>query len=457
MQKRSLAKILAFFCCGLIVYDCTLSPTTISRQVSIRYPDGSCKWTPPAYVIPEDINFKTKTIIAGYPSGDKRLTFVQMEALTGWSAKDEWDFEFLGMSNHPFIKANFPHHEGIWGWDDAGDQVVLVVRNIRRSMVEYHDILWDIGYAKTYEETFGSIDNLYAERPPLSAFLIWRDERVMDEVYWYGWFLDYWMEGGLLRDIFTHNMTTPAHWQMLLQPLQNSRDDLKFENFIGNNTIAEPFYDPNCLTKVSGGCEPVSIISAEHLVEKDTGRGPLETHKIGEVLKGKPGISDFLIEEDVWDCIWEELIVNKKGVKTFLDREGVSERHYNFSPEMLELMIQELDRLIQKYGSSRWNWKTTARDLVDLLREHRLLIEKELEQIHLGEFEFTERDFLGPATRKQRLMENADDVTSEVRDLQKDADHTEFFRSLELELFKKRKSREKAEVVEADRLLRRNT
>jgi len=30
------------------------------------------------------------------------------------AAKDEWDFEYLGDSNHPFIKANYPHHEGIW-------------------------------------------------------------------------------------------------------------------------------------------------------------------------------------------------------------------------------------------------------------------------------------------------------------------------------------------------------
>ena len=30
------------------------------------------------------------------------------------AAKDEWDFEYLGNSNHPFIKANYPHHEGIW-------------------------------------------------------------------------------------------------------------------------------------------------------------------------------------------------------------------------------------------------------------------------------------------------------------------------------------------------------
>ena len=64
---------------------------------------------PPSYEVPEDIDFY-KTIIAGFPSGDKRLAFIQMEALTGWAAKDEWDFKFLGMTNNPFIKANYPHH-----------------------------------------------------------------------------------------------------------------------------------------------------------------------------------------------------------------------------------------------------------------------------------------------------------------------------------------------------------
>ena len=65
------------------------------------------------------------------------------------------------MSNHPFIKANYPHHEGIWGWEQAADQVVMMVRNIRRSMVEYHDILWDIGYAKTWDEATLNLDNLF--------------------------------------------------------------------------------------------------------------------------------------------------------------------------------------------------------------------------------------------------------------------------------------------------------
>lgn len=75
------------------------------------------------------------------------------------------------MTNHPFIKANYPHHEGVWGWGQAADQVVMMIRNIRKSMVECekqryqspnyfapcltselpasirtdHDILWDLG------------------------------------------------------------------------------------------------------------------------------------------------------------------------------------------------------------------------------------------------------------------------------------------------------------------------
>jgi hypothetical protein len=64
------------------------------RRLSINLGDGKCKWTPPIYDVPENETF-TKTLIAGYPSGDKRLTFVQMEALTGLSARDEWDFAFL--------------------------------------------------------------------------------------------------------------------------------------------------------------------------------------------------------------------------------------------------------------------------------------------------------------------------------------------------------------------------
>ena len=46
------------------------------------------------------------------------------------------------------------------------------------------------------EEATLNLDRLYSERPPLDDFLEWRDLRVLDEIHWYGWFIDYWMEGG---------------------------------------------------------------------------------------------------------------------------------------------------------------------------------------------------------------------------------------------------------------------
>lgn len=92
----------------------SLDPDRV-RTLSLDMGDGNCKWTPPVYEVPEDIDFH-KTLVAGYPSGDKRMAYLQMEALAGLPAKDEWDFAYQGQSNHPFIKANYPHHEGIWGW-----------------------------------------------------------------------------------------------------------------------------------------------------------------------------------------------------------------------------------------------------------------------------------------------------------------------------------------------------
>ena len=53
------------------------------RRLTLDLGGGNCKWQPPVFDVPENIDFH-KTIIAGFPSGDKRMIFVQMEALTGW-------------------------------------------------------------------------------------------------------------------------------------------------------------------------------------------------------------------------------------------------------------------------------------------------------------------------------------------------------------------------------------
>ena len=54
-------------------------------------------------------------------------------------------------------------------------------------------------YAKTWADAFELIPNLYSERPPIEDFWEWRDLRVIDEIDWYGWFIDYWMEVSKLQ------------------------------------------------------------------------------------------------------------------------------------------------------------------------------------------------------------------------------------------------------------------
>ncbi len=210
---------------------------------------------------------------------------------------------------------------------------------------------------------------------------------------------------GLMRDIFSHKITTPEHWYMVIQSSKYDKEDISYDKVVGNATVVAPAYDPHCIHDVPEGCEPVEIISAERLVE--LGTGPAEGRKIARVLKDKEGVKDYLIAEDAWECIWKELIVNKKGYKTFIDRAGIEERDYNFSEEMLNAMIIELDRLITKYSSDEWSVKATAQYLVELLEEHRGLVYDELLEVQSGVRKLRKNDFLGRKTRSNMFSSNS--------------------------------------------------
>ena len=77
------------------------------------------------------------------------------------------------------------------------DQVILVVRNPRHALVEYHDILHDIDYANNAADAYAKEGNVYRERAPLEKYLEWRDSRTIYEINWWGkclqWFLSFWL------------------------------------------------------------------------------------------------------------------------------------------------------------------------------------------------------------------------------------------------------------------------
>ena len=66
------------------------------------------------------------------------------------------------------------------------DQVILVIRNPRHALVEYHNVLHDIDYATNAEDAYAKKDNLYKARALVSKFLEWRNNRCEYEINWWG-------------------------------------------------------------------------------------------------------------------------------------------------------------------------------------------------------------------------------------------------------------------------------
>jgi hypothetical protein len=285
---------------------------------------------------------------------------------------------------------------------------------------------------------------------------------------YHSWFIDYYMEDGLLRDIFTHKITTQKHWDMLTVPTAYSKEEVAYDVVVGNDTVVSPTYDPHCLNDVSGGCHPVQVISAERLVKAET--GPAEARKIALVMN-HTGIAEYVLDEEVWQCIWTELIVNKKGLKTFIDREGLEERDYSFSEQMLADMINELDRLITKYRSEMWYWRQTSRDLVDLFEEHRELIQTEYDEVvAAGGRALKQEDFLGPTERMKRKVQRikqelsrrfGGDISKGVKDRRKldpgdilaeenKKDYSDFYAYVNKQLFERRRETIKSQVFSDD-------
>lgn len=204
-----------------------------------------------------------------------------------------------------------------------------------------------------------------------------------------------------MRDMFTHKITTPEHWNMLMMPTVYTLAELDYDLVVGDREVT-PSYDPHCSNgDVTDGCAPKAVISAEKL--RDYTEGPLETAKIANTLHNDARMGQYVIAQEAWDCIWEELIQKGKGLKTVYQRPGFIEDNYNFSAEMLMSMVQQLDRLIGKYGGSEWNTKETANRIVELLVEHRALVQTELNEVTSGMRKLGEKDFLGPKERRRML------------------------------------------------------
>ena len=86
---------------------------------------------------------------------------------------------------------NYPHHEGYWTWSDVIDQTVLVLKNPRHAIEEYHAICWDVNYATQYDEALDNLDSLYVSHPDVDDFIAWCDKHIFRKIKWWDWHIDH--------------------------------------------------------------------------------------------------------------------------------------------------------------------------------------------------------------------------------------------------------------------------
>jgi len=292
---------------------------------------GECEWTAPVPFIATETK-TTRTLLASYPGSGKRLCWRMLEALTGYQAGDDWDLSLNGV-NPPFIKTSYPHPEGVWGWEDSMDQVIMVIRNPRYALPSYHALRHEIDYSNSWDQSFSHIDNTYTKQPPVPVWEDWRDVRFETEIDLWCWYIDFWMQDGLRRN----------------------------DGF--NNT----FQDPHCITDLKN-CRPKAILQFEKMIAFDEEVMIQELDKMSAVLDASSNID--VIAEEARPCVYKKVLDNKEFYNPRRNGNGPSIEERKFTSRQLNVMKSEISNMKQKYTIDPFQDIPLAQDLVVILDEY---------------------------------------------------------------------------------------
>jgi hypothetical protein len=156
----------------------------------------------------------------------------------------------------------------------------------------------------------------------------------------------------------------------------------------------EAVRDPNC-DKITGGCTPKAIISADRL--RDYDQGPAETTVIGNILASTPKMASYVIDQSTWSCIWDKIIDKHEGPQPFASNVISGP---NFSARMIGAMIEEVTRIKNKYSEGSWATDDNAGRLVELVNEQIADLMIELGEVNAGTRSIQATDILMPDERK---------------------------------------------------------
>jgi len=334
-----------------------LTKLPVRHLVTVAENGVDCEWADPQLVDDSVAPTLQATILASYPGSAKRAAFLQLEGLTELIASDDYNLnDDLNSTKYAFYKTQYPHHEGIWSWGNHGTQSIYIMQNPRTALRTYMFLKHEINYSQNRWSSWTHVEDAFTTRPPVYEWNDFKLERFHREMHSWSWHLEYWMEGGLLRDIWSHNITTSAHMYGLQHPAIYTEAELAV--FQDRMTNVKPTWDHHCASEGAhisdmSDCRPVEIISFEHLM--DPNAGPSEVGKLANAIQGQTGVD--VVQESAWGCVWSKVVVeNATGTLSDADREGPDMEAYAFTELEMEIMIAELERLKAKYSHETWQF-----------------------------------------------------------------------------------------------------
>jgi len=335
----------------------------------------TCSWVEPEAVNQDPTFNLFSTLIIAYPGAGKRAAYMQLAGLTQLLTGDDWFLNDHETERYAFYKTQYPHHEGVWSWGERAKQTVYILQNPRTAIQTYMFLASEIRYSQNWSTSYANLDRTFTLRPPITEWIAWRDLRFNTEMHYYRWHIDYWMEQGLLRDVYTHELTNVANFQRLTDPSQYTEAELmSYQSGLG---FVQADHDRHCDNDGNmGDCRPVLMVSYEHLIDQVTGLQ--EVAKLAAAIQNKAGID--IIPEKNRQCVWDEIVTGRvTGVRDDRDRDsdgGPSLEEYEFTPDQMQMIIDQLKIMYAKYNSGLWIDVPVAQELCNYLEVY--ILENEL-------------------------------------------------------------------------------
>ena len=202
------------------------------------------------------------------------------------------------------------------------DQVLLLIRNPRWALPSYHNMRWELDYAKDWASSYVRIPYTYTDRPAVTMWESWREDHYDTEIDRWSNYIDFWMQGG---------------------------------KEVGSATVHD-----RCLYSEID-CNPKAVIDFDHFYTENP---TSEFVKLGDILESSDNVD--LVSAQARVCVLDAVYDNPELHNANRGKSNLRAQ-YRYSIAQLDKMFNRTIELKEKYEGSA---SPVAQDLVAILDKY---------------------------------------------------------------------------------------